>query len=331
MKTPQLFRNFLKLILGVGLVLSASLAFAQDTESANLGTARVVDFQGYAIITKNSDGGAVPLEEGMLLTEGYSITTAANSSLVLVLSNGVVLYIGPNTTIEFETFTQQLSGTDQPGISRPLSEQGAETGSSQVVISLTSGTLYVDSSGLNPDSSFSIKDPNVTTHLSSETGSFVQHTAGQRSIVEVTQGSVSAQGANESAASNKDSGEHHYEAGSPAQQVQTGFALDSNVQQRINIVKSSSSAPAPLTPGQASQLPVATATTNAAGQQQPTPSTPETPGTEEGQQQDASQPDNNNIQDANNRNFTNPVTGEQVFSSPDTVSDPSDDVISVIE
>lgn len=331
MKTPQLFRNFLKLILGVGLVLSASIALAQDEspeqeeETKGKGTARVADFQGYAIITKTSDGGAVPLEEGMLLTEGYSITTAEGSSLVLVLSNGVVLYIGPNTTIELQSFSQQLPDSSVPGISRPLSEEGPEQGSSQVKIVLTSGTVSVDSNGLSPDSTFSITDSNVTTQLSQEASSYTQNASGQRSIVAVNQGNVSTQGANESTTATKDSGEHHYESGSPAQPVQTGFTPDSSIQQRINNVKSSSSAPAPVTPGEAAQLPVATATTAAAGQPQTTPGTLVDPNI-------LPRPTtNNNIQNANNRDFTNPVTGDQVFTSPDTTTDPSDDIISVIE
>lgn len=342
MKTPQLFRTFLNFVLGAGILLSAVTVHAQEDQTPNVGTVRIVDLQGYAIVTnKAGNGGAVPATQGDLLTEGYSISTAAGSSLILVLSNGVVVYVGPETTVEISKFSHDTSG-EISSVSQPLSEQNGEIGTSNALFTLSSGTLLIDSVGLNSTSSLAIRDSNVTTFIGQGAVSFAQHASGVRSIVDINNGQLQAQGANEAAPSTKDGEIHHYENGVPVAPVPFALPVNSEaIAQRISNAKATSGAPAPVTPAAAAQLPIASSTNNAATQQQQQAAAPQQQqaaqqGTEETsapESQPSTPPasDKNNIKDANNRDFTNPVTGDHVFTNPGTITSPSDDIVSIIE
>lgn len=300
---PELYLSLL-----IGLALFSAQALTAQT-SANQGSLRVIDIEGDVSIVNNANNAEINAAEGASFTEGHTIRTGSDSSVILILSNGATLFVGPNSTINIETFSQTLSPESSAESGRPLNELEHEIGVSNISIQILEGTLYLDTQPMNEGSSIAVRDENVTTHPSTDGGAYSQHFQRERgrSVVEIVQGNVSTQGSNEMTATTRDNGVYHFENGNyadtPSQPFEESFITAAFIQ-RLNQARQSSAS-------------------GEGGSPTPAPAPSDEDGNENG--------DINNIKDANKRIFVNPVTGEEVFNPGNPVTPPADDVISVIE
>lgn len=132
------------------------------------GLVEVGKVQGACTISKVDprDGkpkGQANLTRGLTFTEGHMVRTTGNDSLLeLVFSNGAILRLVGQASIEIKTFTQVPSVAVIPGKFREIKE---EPSSSIVQIELFYGKLVGEAHKLSPDSVFTIKTPVGLTRI----------------------------------------------------------------------------------------------------------------------------------------------------------------------
>jgi hypothetical protein len=90
----------------VALLLGASLAAAPATAPAQYGQIKAARVIGEVDAIDPTDHSITPLHNDDLLYQGYSIRTAAESSIILVFSNGATVRLGPETEISIAEFMQ---------------------------------------------------------------------------------------------------------------------------------------------------------------------------------------------------------------------------------
>lgn len=284
-KFPKLYLSFL-----LGFVLFNVQILTAQT-SANQGYLRIIDVEGDVSIVHNTSNATINAEENTSFTEGHTVHTGSDSSIILILSNGATLFIGPNSIINIETFELTPNSESAELSRRPLNELEHEIGVSNISVQILRGTVYLDTQPMSEGSSIALRDENVTTYPSTDGGAYSQHFHRERgrSIVEVVQGNVATKATNEMTSIMRDTGIYHFERGNVADTLEEPFEesfITVAFLQRLNQARQSS----------------------ASGDHH----------------------DMNNIQDANDRTFTNPITGDEVFP-PSNQENPSDDIISVIE
>ncbi|WP_069962461.1 FecR family protein [Lacunisphaera limnophila] len=101
-----------------------------------------------------ADGTSSPLVAGTKLAETDTITTAKNSSVVLVFMNGSSVKLGPESRLAIDEFKMDPLAEDiEP------SKLQAEPSVSKTTLNLSYGEMVGDVKKLNTSSSYSIKTP----------------------------------------------------------------------------------------------------------------------------------------------------------------------------
>ena len=92
------------------------------------------------------------LEDGDLLAPGMKLKTGAESEAVLLLTNGSLATLGPDSQMRLAEFTQEaFEGTEEK-----ISELTDEPSESQVLLELDLGELVVEVKKLDKQSSFDL-------------------------------------------------------------------------------------------------------------------------------------------------------------------------------
>lgn len=154
----------------LGLPPAASVAQQVPPASRNYrpGVVEVGKVQGPCFISKVDprDGkpkGQANLTKGTTFSEGHLLRTTGNDSLLeLVFSNGAILRLVGQTSLEVKTFTQVPSASIIPGKLRDIKE---EPSTSIVQIELHYGKMVGEAHKLSPESVFTIKTPVGLTRI----------------------------------------------------------------------------------------------------------------------------------------------------------------------
>lgn len=107
-------------------------------------------------VTAIKDGATITVQNGTDLSQGYTVNTAQNSSVVLVFSNGATLNLAADTSLAIDEFTQDPFA-DEVAVSKLT----AEPSTSRTKLNLSRGELVGNVKKLNYDagSSFNIQTP----------------------------------------------------------------------------------------------------------------------------------------------------------------------------
>lgn len=136
------------------MTLLAPGALAEQARTP--GHIRAVKVQGTAYATNLGTQVQVPLTEGMVIGQQYVVTTGADSSAILLFSNGSTVNLGADSTLSIDEFLQDPF--DQALVPTELE---AEPTSSVTKISLTRGELVGNVKKINraAGSSFTVNTP----------------------------------------------------------------------------------------------------------------------------------------------------------------------------
>ena len=140
--------------LRLPLLLVAFLALGTfSLNAAQLATVKALGVTG--TVTKyNDNGGNEPLVAGDILKAGDSISVTALSSAKLVFSNGSIIDVKENTSIEITEFIQDGFGGNQS-----YEQLEADPSKSQVLLELNYGELDGHVKKLQQGSKFDIQTP----------------------------------------------------------------------------------------------------------------------------------------------------------------------------
>jgi len=119
------------------------------------GSALILTLEGKATVNNpsNEKGSSAYLEQ--FLSPGDSLVTGPNSEVLLLLTNGTTLTVGPDTAFELESFSQaNFKGGDAK-----VGTLEEEASASSVLIDLKVGDLVVDVKKLKKKSNFEITTP----------------------------------------------------------------------------------------------------------------------------------------------------------------------------
>lgn len=147
-------KQLLSWVFMLGLmVMTASAAFAQGSQPGRIVLARVT---GTVTVTNKADRTTRPAVNNEQITAGYVVTTAVDSSVVLVFSNGSTVNLRGDSQLDIETFLQDPFAEDFR-----LSEATAEPSTSTTRLNLSRGELIGNVKTLNSagGSSFVIQTP----------------------------------------------------------------------------------------------------------------------------------------------------------------------------
>lgn len=135
----------------------------KDWEGYLLGGAIVVDFSGDIQIKAPTPEGTEerygpdwekPKKE-QVLTAGYGLRTRANSNIRLLLTNGTLITLSPESEAKVLTYFQEpITASD-----RTFEDTTAEISPSMVKLELSLGEMIVETKKLNKSSSFDIHSP----------------------------------------------------------------------------------------------------------------------------------------------------------------------------
>lgn len=132
-------------------ILFPILAQAQSS----LGTVRAFSVIGDVTLRNDSTGEEVALTTGREFTEGFSVITAENASVVLVQSNGATLALEPETSLTVSEFLQDPFDTSGGTYTR-LDE---DPSTSQTRVRVNYGEVSGDVKRLRPASSYNVDLP----------------------------------------------------------------------------------------------------------------------------------------------------------------------------
>ena len=150
----SLNKLFLRAALVLGLIGSSVAAHAQ----ANRTQGRIVAAQVSGTVTalNRADNTSTALAAGVEIKQNYVVTTGANSSAVLVFSNGASLRVAEDTVLSIDEFLQEpFSGENV------VAESKAEPSTSTTKLNVLRGELVANVKKLNRDkgSKFEVLTP----------------------------------------------------------------------------------------------------------------------------------------------------------------------------
>lgn len=93
-------------------ILSLSAGTAQAESVRTPGQIRAARVQGSVIATNLLDQTQVTLKDGSVISQNYVVTTGVGSGVVLLLSNGAALNLGPESTLSIDEFLQDPFSDD---------------------------------------------------------------------------------------------------------------------------------------------------------------------------------------------------------------------------
>ncbi|MBS0631833.1 MAG: FecR domain-containing protein [Verrucomicrobia bacterium] len=255
MRLNKLFAWFL--CCAVAALLAASSASAQDKTRVpgHIVAAKVT---GTVTATNTTDKKTAELKTNDILFQNYVINTGANSSVILVFSNGATLNIGAESSLSIDEYLQ-----DPLDKELALSDLKEEPNSSVTKLNLTRGELVGNVKHLHEDrgSSFTVNTPVGAAGIRGTTFRIVFHPDSTGKIfftLSTAEGRVLLSG--QAPAS-----------GAAAQEiasVSTGKEVVINVDATVDPVTNAVTIKAPAQPTGTTDIPAATQATIAAAAQQ---------------------------------------------------------------
>lgn len=150
----RLSAAFLLGVIAMGLTLSALAQGAQQPQTAVPGKILAVRVVGEVSAVRGVDKATVTLKNNDPVTQGDVVVTGANSSVVLVFSNGSTVSLAQNSRLSVDEFLQDPFGQDIK-----VADLTAEPSTSHTKLSLTYGELVGNVKKLKGDSSYMINTP----------------------------------------------------------------------------------------------------------------------------------------------------------------------------
>ena len=154
MKT-QPFLPFIVILLQLSLFFKLS---AQQDLVDPKGAIIIAGLEGQVEVINNLTNLPLPKEKvktGGILFDGHTVKTGPASKIILLLTNGTITTIKPETSINFKKFTQEKFDTSKT----KLNELKGEPSNSSTIIDIEFGDLVVDVKKLDKQSSFNIESP----------------------------------------------------------------------------------------------------------------------------------------------------------------------------
>ncbi len=138
-------------MFGFATLLCSSAGAQTASQPGQIKAAKVT-----GTVTAIKDGTTITVESGTELSQGYTVTTGKNSSVVLVFSNGATLNLAGETSLAIDEFTQDPFAEEVA-----VSKMTAEPSTSRTKLNLSRGELVGNVKKLNYDagSSFNIQTP----------------------------------------------------------------------------------------------------------------------------------------------------------------------------
>lgn len=138
-------------MFGFAALLCSSAGAQSTSQPGQIKAAKVT-----GTVTAIKDGATITVESGTELSQGYTVTTGKNSSVVLVFSNGATLNLAGETSLAIDEFTQDPFADEIA-----VSKMTAEPSTSRTKLNLSRGELVGNVKKLNYDagSSFNIQTP----------------------------------------------------------------------------------------------------------------------------------------------------------------------------
>ena len=137
------------------VLLCLLVGLQASTSEENLGQIKAMRVIGNVTAQSSDEPAPVPLTNGDLLYESYTIVTAAQASVVLVFSNGSTVRVLGNTKLELSSFRQDP--LDQETVA--IESLKAEPSTSLTELNLVYGELVGEVKKLSHSSSYSIHTP----------------------------------------------------------------------------------------------------------------------------------------------------------------------------
>ncbi len=162
---------FSLLLCGLGLLFALSARAAESTRTP--GRILAAKVHGNVIALNKADDSRKELHDSDALSEGYVITTAEKSSVVLIFANGAAVNLGENSSLSIDEF---LMDPFDPKYS--VADAKDEPSTSVTSLSLARGELVGNVKHLHRDngSSFLINTPVGAAGIRGTTFSLVLHT-----------------------------------------------------------------------------------------------------------------------------------------------------------
>ena len=121
-------------------------------ESRSQGAALVLLVEGKVSVIEKQGAKATPAELNQFLDPDGKVLTGPDSQVLLLLTNGTTLSVGPDTTLELKTFDQKQFDPQNEKVSSLEEESSAST----VLLDLKAGDLVVDVKKLKKKSNLEI-------------------------------------------------------------------------------------------------------------------------------------------------------------------------------
>ena len=151
----QPFLPFIVILLQLSLFFTLS---AQQDLVDPKGAIIIAGLEGQVEVINNLTNLPLPKEKvktGGILFDGHTVKTGPASKIILLLTNGTITTIKPETSINFKKFTQEKFDTSKT----KLNELKGEPSNSSTIIDIEFGDLVVDVKKLDKQSSFNIESP----------------------------------------------------------------------------------------------------------------------------------------------------------------------------
>jgi hypothetical protein len=144
------------------VLISQIFVFGQANNNQNLvdpkGAIIIAGLEGQVSVINNLTNIPLPPEKvkpGGILFDGHTIKTGPASKIILLLTNGTITTLKPETSLNFKKFTQEKFDTSKT----KLNELKGEPSKSTTIMDIEFGDLVVDVKKLDKESSFNIESP----------------------------------------------------------------------------------------------------------------------------------------------------------------------------
>lgn len=128
-----------------------SEGLAQGSEAGAIVLSRI---EGNVTVTNNATGEVTPATNGRFITEGFTVTTAAEAQVILVFSNGSTVNLGSDSVLNIERYLQDPFAEELE-----LADMAEEPTTSTTEVRLTQGELVGNVKKLKEGSSFKVNTP----------------------------------------------------------------------------------------------------------------------------------------------------------------------------
>lgn len=175
--------KLMKLISILALVFASGFAFAAAPGKIQVGAA------DGTVIVATADGAQKQLVAGDVLQENTTVSTSGESKAKIVLGNGTVILLDPNTTIDVSQFQQNDPSAVEGQDFASFSAEPEATSGSRTTIRLVKGKAAFKVAKLLPSSQLSVKTRVGYIHVKGTT--FTVSDDGSHVTTSVAEGEVS--------------------------------------------------------------------------------------------------------------------------------------------